>query len=142
MTVEDRSLSIWVTGCEAFILHFVHWNLGSIQGTGWGLPHGWHCGWNEYGFNFQVGSTHKTCHPNGTAIDTLAGRIRPMPGTKLAKNILSNLEDNCNQGACIANITRDACTTPDQFSTSLLINKCLNFCGKGKGSVTAISLLG
>ena len=58
----------WVTGCGAFTWHFVHWNVGPIQGTGWGLPHGWHCGWNESGFNFQVGSTHKTCPPNGTQL--------------------------------------------------------------------------
>lgn len=88
----------WLTGCRAFTLHFVHWKAGPIQGTRWGLLHGWHCGWNESGFNYQVGSTHKTCHPNGTATDTLIGEKRMMPRTKLAKNTPSNSKDDCDQG--------------------------------------------
>lgn len=41
----------------------------------------------------------------------------------------------------IAKISKDAGITPDQFSTPLLINRCLNFCEKVKGSVAAISFL-
>lgn len=64
-----------------------------------------------------------------------------MPRTKSDKNTFLNLEDDYDQKACIAKISKDASITLDQFSTSLLINKCLNFCGKVKGPVAAISLL-
>lgn len=83
-------------------------------------------------FNFQVGSACKTCNPNGAAIESLTSRVRMMPRTKSAKNTFLNLKDDCNQKVCIAKISKDASITPDQFSTSLLINKCLNSCGEVK----------
>lgn len=93
-------------------------------------------------FNFQVGSAHKTCNPNGAAIESLTSRVRMMPRTKSAKNTFLNLKDDCNQKAYIAKISKDASITPDQFSTSLLIDKCLNSCGEVKASVVVTSFLG
>lgn len=97
--------------------------------------------WNESGSNFQVGLTRKTLNLNHTASDTLTGSIRIMPSTKSAKNTFLHLEDDYNQRVCIGKTSKDPCITPDQFSTSFLINKCLNFCGKVKGSVAARSHL-
>lgn len=62
---SEEGSRIW-----SFSFLSVSWNLGHRQGTGWGLPHGWHCVCTKSGFNFQVRSTHKIGHPNATAFDT------------------------------------------------------------------------